>query len=155
MELIDVIGAAGARISGGDPYNWKSFGPNARFLEFRDQYNNGYAHCVFDTENYTVYQIHVEVPEQDLAFLWTNPCFEIEYCKESEQLGVDVNQAWDSVEYNHVEKESLILKLLLDIGQGNYNDAIIRSIPVLDSEEIWASEAIDKKTSSPKKRIIT
>jgi len=59
------------------------------------------------------------------------------------------------VEYNHVEKESLILKLLLDIGQGNYNDAIIRSIPVLDSEEIWASEAIDKKTSSPKKRIIT
>lgn len=122
MKLLDVITAAGGRTSGGDPYQWHCFGENAQYLEFRDINGNGCSHCIFDTKNYTVYQIHVDIPEQDRAFQWTNPSYVLAYLEECKKLNVDPNEAWDNVKYSIVNDEQTILQYIENIGNGYYDD---------------------------------
>jgi hypothetical protein len=122
MKLLDVITAAGARTSGGDPFLWKCFGDNAQYLEFRDENGDGYSHCIFDTKNYTVYQIHVDVPKQDRAFQWTNPDYVAAYHNESIQHDSDPSLAWDDVVYTIVDDEDTILEYVENIGSLYYDE---------------------------------
>lgn len=122
MKLLDVITAAGARTSGGDPYQWNCFGDNAQYLEFRDINGKGYCHCIFDTKDYTVYQVHVDIPEQDRAFQWTNPEYITAFVDESKKLGHNPNEAWDDVMYNNIGDENTMLQYIEDIGNGDYDD---------------------------------
>ena len=122
MNLNDVIVAAGSRISGGDPYMWDCYGPNANYIEFRDTDGQGYAHAIYDTKNYIVYEIHIEVPGQDQAFRWLNTITKSAYYTEAERRGVDPNLAWDNVGYTHVDTEELILEYLKDIGETYYDN---------------------------------
>ena len=129
MKLLDVITAAGGRVSGGDPFLWKCFGSNANYMEFRDVDGEGVSHCIFDTKTYEVYQIHVEVPltsneagAPELAFQWTNPDYVQQYLDECKAHDVDPNVAWDNFRYTLVHSESLILKYVKDIGETNYED---------------------------------
>jgi hypothetical protein len=130
MKLSDVITAAGARVSGGDPFMWKCYGENANFIEFRDTDSQGYAHAVYDTENYVVYEIHIEVPGQDQAFRWLNPDFKQAYYAEAVVMRVDPNMAWDEVGYIHVDTEELILEYLKDIGETYYDN-----LPIIESKD--------------------
>ena len=138
MNLNDVITAAGARISGGDPYTWECYGENANFLEFQDVKGKGYAHVIYDTKDYNVYEIHVEVPETEQCFRWLNSKTKEAFYKESERRGVNPNNAWDEVGYIHVETEELILEYLENIGE-----LIYFNLPDIQSS------AIDGKVSVP------
>jgi hypothetical protein len=130
MTLNDVINAAGARISGGDPYMWQCYGSNANYIEFRDTNGAGYAHAIYDTKNYIVYEIHIEVPNTEQCFRWLNPITKHAYYSEAEKRGIDPNNAWDEVGYTHVDTDELILEYLEDIGLGYYNN-----LPILSSKE--------------------
>lgn len=129
MKLIDVITAAGGRVSGGDPHLWECFGPNAQYMEFRDFDGNGVSHCIFDTFTYEVYFVHCELPlvsneagVPHQAFCWYEPSYRTAYMKECVEHEVDPNIAYDDVKYTEVFEEKTILKYLKDIGDTNYED---------------------------------
>jgi hypothetical protein len=120
MKLLDVITSANGRISGGDPFLWDCYGDFSQYLEFRDANGLGYAHCIYDTRTYIVYEIHMEVPQQELPFRWLNDSTRTAYYKEAEARGVEPDFAWDEVGYIHLDTEELALEYLKDIGEGNY-----------------------------------
>lgn len=122
MKLNDVINAAGARISGGDPYGWGCFGDNANFIEFRDTSGQGYAHAIYDTKNYTVYEINVTVPNRDICFRWLNPEFKDAFYSDAESRGVDPEEAWDDVKCTNVDSEARIIDHLENIGECDYSE---------------------------------
>ena len=129
MKLLNVIQAAGGRVSGGDPYLWQCYGDNAQFMEFRDTDGSGYCHCVFDTKTYDVYEIHVEVPlisneaeSPEQTFRWISDNVKQAYYKECEDRNCDTDIAWDEVRYTHVDTEELILQYVKDIGETYYDD---------------------------------
>jgi hypothetical protein len=129
MKLLEVMTAAGGRTSGGDPFLWSCFGENANYMEYRDVDGNGYAHCVFDTKTYEVYQIHVEVPltsnEADAphqTFQWIDPAYLTSYILEAKEHGTNPDIAYDDVRYTNVYDESTILQYVKDIGEGYYDD---------------------------------
>ena len=129
MKLLDVITAAGGRVSGGDPYLWKCFGDNSQFMEFRDVDGMGYSHCVFDTKTYEVYEIYAEVPlgtneagSAPQCFHWINPNFLSAYLKECKKMGVDPYVAYDDVKYIEVTSTPQMLEYVKDIGEGYYDN---------------------------------
>jgi hypothetical protein len=128
MKLLDVITACHGRVSGGDPYLWECYGPNAHYMEFRDADGMGYAHCIYDTANYTVYQIHCEIPGQDQCWQWFSPEFEDAYFEECIKRGVDPRIAWDDHEYEEtLHDDSQILRYLSDVGATYYDDMPIKN----------------------------
>jgi|CryBogDrversion2_5_1035270.scaffolds.fasta_scaffold20306_3 hypothetical protein len=129
MKLLEVITAAGGRVSGGDPYLWHCFGENAQFMEFRDVDGNGYAHCVFDTKTYEVYEVYCEVPltsnEADAPaqpFHWMEQTKVMAYLDECKRMGIDPNEAYDDVKYIIVNDTSTILQYVKDIGETYYDN---------------------------------
>jgi len=122
MKLLDVVTAAKGRVSGGDPYLWESFGPNAQYMEFRDVDGNGFAHCVYDTNTYEVFQVHVEVPDADIALLWNNPIYVQQYLDECKHREIDPYLAWDNVKYQMVDFGDLMLKYLADAAEKDYDN---------------------------------
>jgi hypothetical protein len=121
MKLLDVITAAGGRVSGGDPHLWNWCGPDSHYMEFRDKDGEGYSHCIFDTRTYEVYSIHVEVPGYDQAFDWVNPNYLQQYLDECKEREFDPNYAWDDVKYTHVD-ETTILQYIKDVGDTYYDN---------------------------------
>ena len=124
MKLLEVIQACHGRVSGGDPYLWSCYGENAQFMEFRDSDGKGYAHCIFDTNSYDVYEIHAEVPQQDLAYRWLAPKTKQAMLNEAKQRNVDPAMAWDDVKYIELstDSEEHILNYLRDIGELCYEN---------------------------------
>lgn len=129
MKLNDIITAAGARVSGGSEYMWECYGPDANYIEFRDTDGQPYAHAIYDTKNYIVYEAHIEVPGQNQAFRWLNPITKHVYYTEAERRGIDPNSAWDDVGYIHVDTEELMLEYLKDIGETYYDN-----LPIVESK---------------------
>jgi hypothetical protein len=122
MNFTNVINAAGSRITGGSDYGWQCYGTNSQILDFQNIDKKPYAHCVFDRETQTVYEIVVEVPNHTQAYRWINLDFRDAYYKESNDRGLDPNNAWDNVSFTHVDTEELILEYLEDIGNINYSN---------------------------------
>jgi hypothetical protein len=129
MKLDNIITAAGARVNGGDPYMWECYGPDANYIEFRDTDGQSYAHAIYDTKNYIVYEVHIEVPGQNQAFRWLNTITKHAYYTEAERRGIDPNLAWDDVGYIHVDTEELMLEYLKDIGETYYDN-----LPIVESK---------------------
>lgn len=116
MKLLAVIQAADGRVSGGDPYLWECYGPNAHYMEFRDDQGQGYSHCVFDTKTYDVYEIHAEVPQKDIAYRWVHPKFLNKMVSEAKRRRVNPDLAWDEVVYNEVDDYFIMLQHVKNIG---------------------------------------
>jgi hypothetical protein len=136
MKLLDVITAAGGRVSGGDPYLWNCYGDDAQFMEFRDVDGQGYSHCIFDTKTYRVYEVYAEVPlgtneagAPPQIFRWINPLFLQEYLDECKIRNEDPNIAYDDVKHNDIPSEQIILEYVKDIGEGYYDNLPLPTEP--------------------------
>lgn len=141
MKLELIMKAAGSRVSGGDPFLWNCWGPNAHYMEFRDIDGRGYCHCVYDTRTYDIYQIHVEVPGTDECYAWFNPVYKDAYIKEATERQEDWTSAWDDVGYTFAETGAEILRLIENIGNGVYVNSKVTE-PII-SEELAALSEIE------------
>lgn len=124
MKLNKVMKAAEHRVAGGSEYMWKSFGPNARWMEFADQNDREFADCVYDTNTNRVYQINVYIPGvDDRCATWIDPEFEHAYVTESRDRKLEPFQAWDNVMYSTIpgSEENMILDLLNDAASTIYD----------------------------------
>ena len=124
MKLLDVITAAGGRVNGGDPYLWHCYGTEAQCLEFTDINGDGYSRVIFDRKTYDCYEVHVEIPNEDVAMRWINPEYRKAFFTECQQRNVDSSVAWDNVSYIHVDTDELIIEYVKELGDLNYGNLV-------------------------------
>lgn len=94
------------RISGGSEYGWKSFGLNARYLDFESEFAHG--SLVFDAMTQTVYIADIDAKkdgDDNLPgpYRWINTDHRQGYIDECKERGIEPFEAWDNVNYIELE----------------------------------------------------
>jgi len=130
IQLLDVITRLQGRIEGGSEYQWNSFGPNARILDFP---NVG---VVFDSVTQEVYAIDVWPNNYDddaNTVLWVAPGHEVAYRKESKERGFydpdNVDQCYSF--------ESIMAIAVAVMDELPFDESLTRDVDlVLDEDEL-------------------
>jgi len=126
MELVDY------KITEGSDYGWSCYGPNSFTL---DSWNGvhgagGYSFSiVFSTKSQKVYEVSVCDYTNDRAYRMINPKFVEKHRKESLARGVNLNEAWDDIEYTDLEVDDDFIQKALAIRAGeDYSTDV--SVPI-------------------------
>jgi hypothetical protein len=126
MELIDY------RITESSDYGWDCYGPYSYTL---DSWNGvhgkgGYSFSiVFSTKSQKVYEVTVCDYTNDRAYRMINPKFQEKHRKEALARNVNLNEAWDDVNYVDLEIVDDFIQKCLAIKAGEpYEDTV--SIPL-------------------------
>ena len=131
MELTDY------KITEGSDYGWQCYGPNAYTL---DSWNGvhgkgGYSFSiVFSTKTQKVYEVSMCDYTNDRAYRMINPKFQKKHRKEAESRNVNLNEAWDDVEYIDLDVVDDFIQKALAIRAGDYYDTRVQ-VPVDFSDE--------------------
>jgi hypothetical protein len=131
MELVDY------KITEGSEYGWSCYGPNAYAL---DSWNGvhgvgGYSFSiVFSTKSHKVYEVSVCDYTNNRAYRMINPKCVEKHRKEAEARAVNLNEAWDDVDYVDLEVDDDFIQKCLSIKAGEVYDTRV-SIPVDFTDE--------------------
>jgi hypothetical protein len=132
MELTDY------KITEGSEYGWSCYGPNAYCL---DSWNGvhgpgGYSFSiVFSTKSQKVYEVSMSDYTNDRAYRMINPKFQEKHRKEALARNVDLNEAWDDVNYVDLEVVDDFIQKALAIRSGeDYSTDV--SIPINLPDEV-------------------
>ena len=94
MEIVDF------KITEGSDYCWDCYGENAYLLDSWNQDQEGHTvSIVFDTRTHTVYEASAYDYRRNRAYRLINPEYKQAHLQEAQDKDVDVNQAWDDVNY--------------------------------------------------------
>jgi hypothetical protein len=94
MELVDY------KITEGSDYGWSCYGNNPYCLDSWNGDQDGYSFgIVFDTKTQVVYEVSVCDYQRQRAYRMINPDYQQAHDDESKQRGVELNTAWDEVDY--------------------------------------------------------
>lgn len=97
------------KISEGSEYQWSCYGPNARFLDFDNEYSM--ASVIFDSKNQRIYQAEVWIKNSnDNPYRWVHPDYVNQLAEESKSKGVDNTIAFDNVKFIVVDVEEDFLE---------------------------------------------
>jgi hypothetical protein len=126
MELVDY------RITEGSDYGWQCYGDNSYTL---DSWNGvhgkgGYSFSiVFSTKTQKVYEVSVCDYTNDRAYRMINPSKIEKHNKEAESRDVNLNEAWDDVDYVDLEVDDDFIQKCLAIKAGkDYENTV--SVPL-------------------------
>ena len=131
MELVDY------KITEGSEYGWSCYGPNAYSL---DSWNGvhgkgGYSFSiVFSTKSQKIYEVSMCDYTNDRAYRMINPKFQKKHAKEAEMRDVNLNEAWDDVDYVDLDVLDDFIQKALAIRAGESYDTRV-SVPVDFSDE--------------------
>jgi hypothetical protein len=131
MELVDY------KITEGGDYGWSCYGPNAYTL---DSWNGvhgkgGYSFSiVFSTKTQKVYEVSMCDYTNDRAYRMINPKNQKKHEKEALERGVNLNEAWDEVDYVDLDVVDDFIQKALAIRAGEEYDTRVQ-IPVDFSDE--------------------
>ena len=131
MELVNY------KITEGGEYGWQCYGPNAYTL---DSWNGvhgkgGYSFSiVFSTKSQKVYEVSVCDYTNDRAYRMINTKFQKKHAKEALDLDVNLNQAWDDVDYVDLDVVDDFIQKALAIRAGEAYDTGVL-VPVDFSDE--------------------
>jgi len=131
MELVDY------KITEGSDYGWSCYGPNAHTL---DSWNGvhgkgGYSFSItFSTKSQKVYEVSVCDYTNDRAYRMINPKFQEKHRKEALARNVNLNEAWDVVDYVDLDVVDDFIQKALAIKAGEPYDARV-SVQVDFSDE--------------------
>ena len=115
MELVDY------KITEGSDYGWNCYGPYSYTL---DSWNGvhgkgGYSFSItFSTKSQKVYEVSVCDYTNDRAYRMINPKFQKKHKKESMERGVNLNEAWNEVDYVDLEIDDDFIQKCLAIKAG-------------------------------------
>jgi hypothetical protein len=94
MELIDY------RVTEGSNYGWQCYGYDAHMLDSWNGDQDGHSFTViFDTKTQVVYEVQAHDYVHNRAYRLINPEFKPAHNQEADQRDVNINQAWDDVDY--------------------------------------------------------
>lgn len=126
MELVDY------KITEGSEYGWQCYGPNAYCL---DSWNGihgkgGYSFSIiFSTKTQKVYEVTVADYTNDRAYRMIAENKRNKHSKESKSRGVNLNEAWDCVDYVDLEVVDDFIQKCLAIKAGeDYSTDV--SVPI-------------------------
>jgi hypothetical protein len=131
MELVD------CRITEGGEYGWGCYGPNSYTL---DSWNGvhgkgGYSFSiVFSTKSQKVYEVSMCDYTNDRAYRMINPKFQEKHRKEALARDVNLNQAWDDVDYIDLDVADDFIQKALAIRAGESYDTRVQ-VPIDFSDE--------------------
>ena len=131
MELVDY------KITEGSDYGWNCYGPNSYTL---DSWNGvhgagGYSFSItFSTKSQKVYEVSMCDYTNDRAYRMINPKFQKKHEKEAEMRNVNLNQAWDDVNYIDLDVVDDFIQKALAIKAGEDYDTRVQ-VPVDFSDE--------------------
>lgn len=98
MYLQEFIESIGYKITGGDEFLWKCYGPNARSLDCEDWEHYSIT-CIYDTATQEVYEMTACDYVNMRAYKYMNPEYAEAYRTQALELGFLGDNAWDDVEY--------------------------------------------------------
>jgi hypothetical protein len=131
MELVDY------KITEGGDYGWQCFGPNAYRL---DSWNGvhgkgGYSFSItFSTKTQKVYEVSMCDYTNDRAYRMINPKNIEKHRKEALARNVNLNEAWDCVDYVELDVDDDFIQKALAIRAGEDYDTRVQ-VPVDFSDE--------------------
>jgi len=131
MELVDY------KITEGSDYGWNCYGPYSYTL---DSWNGvhgkgGYSFSiVFSTKSQKVYEVSVCDYTNDRAYRMINPKFQEKHRKEALARNVNLDEAWDDVDYVDLDVLDDFIQKALAIRAGESYDTRV-SIQVDFSDE--------------------
>jgi hypothetical protein len=126
MELVDY------KITEGGEYGWQCYGPNAYTL---DSWNGvhgvgGYSFSiVFSTKTQKVYEVSMCDYTNDRAYRMIVENKQAKHRKESQSRAVNLNQAWDDVDYVDLDVDDDFFQKALSIVAGDDYDTRV-SVPI-------------------------
>jgi len=159
MELVDY------RITEGSDYGWQCYGHDVHMLDSWNGDQDGHSFTVvFDTKTQTVYEVQAHDYVRNRAYRLINPEFKSAHEHESNGRGIEINNAWDDVDYIDLDVVDDFIQKGLAIRDGedydtrvqievNFDDAELleymkiaheRDITFNELVEIALQEAIDQ-----------
>jgi hypothetical protein len=124
MELVDY------QISEGSAFGWLCYGPEAYSLDSWNGEQDGHSFTViFDRKNKTVYEVQAHDYRNNRAYRMIHADYVDALAGESLTRGVDMNNAWDNVNYVVLETEEDFLEKSRAIMLGRDYDTRV-SVPV-------------------------
>jgi hypothetical protein len=139
MELVDY------KITEGDTYGWSCFGSNSYQLSSWNGVHGkgGYSfNIVFSTKSHKVYSVEVCDYTNDRAYRMINPDYVKKHEKEAKNRDVNMNEAWDDVEYVDLEVDDDFIQKALSIKAGeDYSTDV--SVPIDLPDDILLEAALN------------
>ena len=133
MELVD------HRITEGDNYGWQCFGSNSYQLSsWNGVHGTGgwSANIVFITRSQKVYCVEVCDYTNDRAYRMINPDYVKKHDKEARSRDVNLNQAWDNVDYVDLEVDDDFMQKFLAIVAGEEYDTRVQITVDFSDEDL-------------------
>ena len=126
------------KITEGDSYGWNCYGPYSYQLSAWNGVHGAggwSANIVFSTKSQKVYEVEVCDYTNDRAYRIINPKFKEKHRKEAEARNINMNEAWDDVEYIDLDVEEDFLQKATAIVAGETYDArVIMPVDFSDEE---------------------
>jgi hypothetical protein len=123
MELVDY------KITEGSDYNWSCYGPNAYTLDSWNGVHGAGGHSfsiVFSTKTQKVYEVSAYDYTNDRAYRMINPKNVEKHRKEAESRDVNLNEAWDDVNYVDLDVDDDFIQKALSIRNGEDYDTRVQ-----------------------------
>jgi hypothetical protein len=132
MEVVDY------KITEGSDYCWDCYGSNAYRLDSWNQEQDGHSvSIVFDTRTHEIYEASAYDYRRNRAYRLINPNYIQAHNDEANERGVDINQAWDDVNYVDLETEEDFLEKARAIVADEDYDTRVDVPVVLDRETLY------------------
>ena len=131
MELVDY------KITEGSNYGWSCYGPYSYTLDSWNRIHGegGYSFSItFSTKSQKVYEVQVHDYTNDRAYRMINPKFQEKHRKEAKTRNVNLNEAWDNVDYVDLDVLDDFIQKALAIKAGEPYDTRV-SVQVDFSDE--------------------
>jgi hypothetical protein len=135
ITLKDFMKTVDYRITEGSDYCWQCYGHNAHMLDSWNGDQDGHSLTViFDTKTQTVYEAQAHDYVRQRAYRLVNPDFKAAHDREANQRDVNLNQAWDDVDYIDLETvEDFLEKAQAIVANEDYDTRV--QVPVDFSDE--------------------
>jgi len=128
---------ANYRISEGEKYMWDCYGEDTFMLTSWNGIHGkgGYSTDItFDTKTQVVFEVCVYDYTNDRAYRMINPRYAMAHTEEAKTRGVDMNTAWDGVDYIELDVEEDFVEKATAILSGQDYDTRVMIQLELDSE---------------------
>jgi len=131
-EWMEVVGY---HVTEGSDYTWDCYGNYAYSLDSWNGDQNGHSFTItFDTKTQEVYEVQAHDYSRQRAYRMINPDYAKKHKKECKRKDINLNEAWENVDYVDLEIEDDWLQKSTAIAAGEDYDTRV-SVPLDFTDE--------------------